>query len=66
MAKLIVVTREQVEASHRKLEELLAKDPLWQEEKKQMEDLIAVEKARRDAEFAAIREEPVEGQEGKE
>ncbi len=55
MAKLIVVSRDRVEASHRRLEELLAKDPQWQEEKKELERRQAKEKKRRDAEYAAKR-----------
>jgi hypothetical protein len=55
MGKLIVVSRDRVEASHRRLEELLAKDPRWQEEKKELERWEAEEKARRDAEYAAKR-----------
>lgn len=53
MGKLIVVSRDRVEAAHRKLEELLAKDPQWQEEKKEFERWAAEEKKRRDAEYAA-------------
>lgn len=56
MGKLIVVSRDRVEASHRRLEKLLAKDPRWQEEKKEWERWEAEEKARRDAEYAAKRE----------
>ncbi len=55
MGKLIVVNRDRVEASHRRLEELLAKDPRWQEEKKELERWEAEEKKRRDAEYAAKR-----------
>lgn len=55
MAKLIVVTREELEASHRKLEKLFAKDPWWQEEKARLERDEAEEKKRRDAEYSAKR-----------
>ncbi len=55
MAKLIAVDRSRLEASHRKLEKLLAKDPRWQEEKQEMERQAAEEKARRDAGHAAKR-----------
>ena len=34
---VVVVNREKVEASLRKLEKLQAKDPYWQEQKKEME-----------------------------
>ena len=53
MAKVIVVTRDQVESSHRKLEKLLAKDPQWAKEQKEMERWAAEEKKRRDADYAA-------------
>jgi uncharacterized protein YqcC (DUF446 family) len=65
MAKLIVVTREQVKASQSKLEALMAKAAHWQEEKKQTENYIAAEKARLDAEFAAMQEKELEGLETK-
>jgi hypothetical protein len=55
MGKLVVVSRDQVEAAHRRLEELLAKDPRWQEEKKELERWEAEERKRRDAEYAAKR-----------
>ena len=53
MGKLVVVSRDQVEAARRRLDELLAKDPRWQEEKKELERWEAEEKKRRDAEYAA-------------
>lgn len=53
MPKLIVVTRERLEAAHRKLEKLLAKDPHWQQEKRRMKLCMDQEKARCDAEWAA-------------
>jgi hypothetical protein len=52
MAKLIVVTRAELKAAQLKLEKLLAKDPRWQELKRERERSIAEEKARRDAEWA--------------
>lgn len=39
MAKLIVVDRDTVIASHRELEKLLAKDPDWKREEREMERL---------------------------
>lgn len=61
MAKLVVVSRDKVDAAHRRLEELLSKVPRWQEERKELERWEAEEKKRRDAEYAAERathEEP--------
>jgi len=52
MAKLIVVTRAELKAAQLKLEKLLAKDPRWREQKREMERSIAEEKARRDSEWA--------------
>lgn len=53
MGKLVVVSRDQVEAARRRLDELLAKDPRWQEEKKELERWEAEEKKRRDVEYSA-------------
>ena len=48
MAKVIVVTRAQVRSSHRKLKKLLAKDPQWAKEQKEMKRWAAEEKKQRD------------------
>jgi len=53
MAKLKVVSREDLEKSRRKLEEMEEKDPVLKEEKAKIERDFAEEKARRDAEHAA-------------
>ena len=53
MSKLKVVSRESLEKSRRKLEEMEGKDPVLKEHKKQIERDFAEEKARRDAEHAA-------------
>lgn len=55
MGKLVVVSRDRAEAARRRLDELLAKDPRWQEEKKELERWEAEEKKRRDVEYAAKR-----------
>ncbi len=62
MAKLILVSRQKVRASLKKLEKLQKKDPQWLKEKKEMEKWEAKEKKRRDVEFAAKRA----GKKGKE
>ena len=53
MAKLIVVTREQQEKGRADHERLLAEDPLWQEEIREMQRQFAEEKSRRDSEHRA-------------
>lgn len=53
MAKLTHVSRKQVIASHKKLEKLLAKDPQWKKEKREMAQAATKEKKRRDAEHRA-------------
>lgn len=55
MAKLIIITREELEASHLKLEKLLAEDPHWKEQLKQNEHYETQVKKRHDAEYAAKR-----------
>lgn len=57
MGKLIVVSREKLEAAQRKLKERMAKDPLWQEEEKENKRGFEEEKARRDAEHASRKAE---------
>ena len=57
MAKLIVVSREKLEAAQRKLKEKMAKDSLWQEEEKEIKRSLEEEKARRDAEYASRKAE---------
>ena len=57
MGKIIVVSREKLEAAQRKLKERMAKDPLWQEEEKEIERTFEEEKARRDAEHASRKTE---------
>jgi len=57
MGKLIVVDRDKLNASLRKTEKLLNKDPHWKEMKKEMERYQAEEKKRRVKEFAAKQRE---------
>ena len=57
MGKLIVVSRERLEAAQRKWKEKMAKDPLWQEEEKESKRSFEEEKARRDAEHASRKTE---------
>ena len=52
MAKLIHVSREKVEKGLTELEQLLAEDEIWQEERKRIKQFEEVEKARRDSEYA--------------
>ena len=53
MGKIIVVSREKLEAAQRKLKERMAEDPSWQEEEKEIERSFEEEKARRDTEYAS-------------
>lgn len=55
--EMIVVNRETLEAGLRKLEELRAQDPRWQEARREIERRFAEEKARRDAEYASKKTE---------
>ena len=57
MGKLIVVSRQKLEAAQRKLKEKMAKDSLWQEEEKENKRSLEEEKARRDAEHASKKAE---------
>ena len=52
MAKIIIITREKLEESHLKLKKLLAEDPHWKEELKQIEYYETQVKKRHDAEYA--------------
>lgn len=53
MAKLIYISREELEKGRRKMEKLLAEDELWQEQLTRLRQFEQEEKARRDAEHAA-------------
>jgi hypothetical protein len=52
MAKLIYVSREEVEKGRVEMEELLAEDEFWQEEHEKMKQFDEEEKFRRDTEYA--------------
>lgn len=53
MAKLIYVSREELEKGRIEMEKLLAEDEFWQEQLKSFRQYEEEEKARRDAEHAA-------------
>lgn len=63
MAKLIYISREELEKGRREMEELLAEDELWQEQLKRFRQYEQEEKARRDAEYAERKGSPVEQEE---
>ena len=52
MGKQIVVKRDEVRKATYRLERLIARDPLLRKEKRELEQLVKREKARRDAERA--------------
>ena len=63
MAKLIYISREELEKGRREMEELLAEDEFWQEQLKSFRQFEQEEKARRDAEYAARKASSVEQEE---
>jgi len=56
MAKLVHLTREQVEKGLKQHDKSLAMNEFLQEEHKRIEKIVAEEKMRRDAEYAVRRE----------
>ena len=63
MAKLVYISREELEKGRREMEKLLAEDELWQEQLKRFRQYEQEEKARRDAEYAERKGSPVEQEE---
>lgn len=63
MAKLIYISREELEKGRREMEKLLAEDELWQEQLKRFRQYEQEEKARRDAEYAARKASSAEQEE---
>ncbi len=63
MAKLIYISREELEKGRREMEKLLAEDELWQEQLTRFRQYEQEEKARREAEYAARKASSAEQEE---